>query len=409
MAYEFKQATLDNGLTVIAECDPNAHSAAIGYFVRTGARDEATVDMGVSHFLEHMMFKGTDKRTAEVLNQDFDRIGARNNAFTSSEMTAFHATVIPEHFETANEILADMMRPALREDDFTTEKGVILEEIAMYDDNPFWVLYERAMEEWYGAHPMSHRVLGTRESITDLPVDRMRTYFGDRYSSDNTVVALAGKVDFDAAVEQVRSLCGHWSRTDAERPARPHDGASQTLDLKDPRFNRAYLLTIAAAPPMGDPSRYAASLLAHVLGAPDNSRLHWALIESGIAEEAEAGFDPRDGMGDFYVYASCDPARADEVQSIIRREIDNLADSLEEKDLLPIRAKAATAVTLSGERPGGRMMRLGRLWTYLNEYTSLEDELERINAVTVDDLRSVLTMYPFEPALTSRLLPGESA
>ena len=162
MPVEFKHARLDNGLTIIAEVDPSAHSAAVGYFVRTGARDEPTPQMGVSHFLEHMMFKGTDKRSAERLNQDFDRLGARNNAYTSAELTCFHATVTPDRLTDVNDVLADMMRPALRDDDFTTEKGVILEEIAMYDDNPFWVLYEHAMEKFYGKHPIGHRVLGTK-------------------------------------------------------------------------------------------------------------------------------------------------------------------------------------------------------------------------------------------------------
>src|SRR5690606_38952834 len=139
----FQHATLPNGLTVIAEVDPEAHTAAAGFFVKTGARDEASPLMGVSHFLEHMMFKGTDQRSAEELNRQFDLIGARNNAYTTSELTCFYASVLPERLLGAGgavDLLADMMRPALREEDFDTEKKVILEEIAMYEDNPFWVL-----------------------------------------------------------------------------------------------------------------------------------------------------------------------------------------------------------------------------------------------------------------------------
>src|SRR6187401_1471828 len=128
MGVTFQKAQLSNGLTLVAETDPTAHSAAVGFFVKTGARDELSDVMGVSHFLEHMMFKGTPKRTSEQLNRDFDRIGAKNNAYTSGEMTCFHATVLPEALEPANEILSDMLRPALRDEDFTMEKGVILEE-----------------------------------------------------------------------------------------------------------------------------------------------------------------------------------------------------------------------------------------------------------------------------------------
>src|SRR5262245_43239430 len=139
MPIEFQQATLPNGLTIIAEIDDDAHSAAIGFFVKTGARDEHPGVMGVSHFLEHMMFKGTATRSAEEVDQEFDDLGAEHNAFTTSELTAFWAHSLPEHLNKAEEILADLLRPALRPTDFDNEKKVILEEIAMYNDHPFWV------------------------------------------------------------------------------------------------------------------------------------------------------------------------------------------------------------------------------------------------------------------------------
>jgi len=165
MPVEFKQATLDNGLTIIAETDPAAHTASCGFFVKTGARDEASAVMGVSHFLEHMMFKGTERRTPDDVNREFDEIGARYNAFTSAEMTAFHAQVLPEALPQATDILADILRPALRESDFTDEKGVILEEIAMYKDEPFWTLYEELTARRYGAHPLATACWGpTRRS-----------------------------------------------------------------------------------------------------------------------------------------------------------------------------------------------------------------------------------------------------
>ena len=141
MSVTFHQARLENGLVIIGEQDPNAHTTAGGFWVSTGARDERPELMGISHFLEHMMFKGTDKRSAEDVNRDFDAVGAVNNAFTSSEMTAYWAHVLPEKMDDTIEILADILRPSLRQDDFTSEKQVILEEIAMYDDQPFWVVY----------------------------------------------------------------------------------------------------------------------------------------------------------------------------------------------------------------------------------------------------------------------------
>jgi predicted Zn-dependent peptidase len=406
MPVEFKKATLDNGLTIIAECDPDAHTAAAGFFVKTGARDEQPPVMGVSHFLEHMMFKGTATRTAEDVNRGFDEIGANYNAFTSAEMTCFYASTLPEYFTKASDILADIMRPALRVEDFDSEKNVILEEIAMYADQPFWRLYEQAMERYYKDHPLAHRVLGTNQTIAALTRDQMNDYFAQRYSSDNTTIALAGKVDFDAAVAQFRQACGRWQRTGARRNAAAPRVQSQDFTIEDAKVQRAYLLMIAPGPAADDDRRYAATLLAQILGGANNSRLHWSLIESGVAEEAQAAFDPRDGCGDYYVYASGDPANAAMIEATVNHEIEHLIDSLDESDLERLRNKLATSVTLAGERPAGRMQRLGRQWTYLGRYMTLEEELERINAVTIDDLLAVWSAFPFAPRTVGRLLPS---
>lgn len=406
MPLTFQSAKLPNGLTVVAECDDAALTAAVGFFVKTGTRDEASAIMGVSHFLEHMMFKGTAKRSADDVNREFDDIGARANAYTSAEMTAFHAAVLPEHLGKATEILADMMRPALREEDFATEKGVILEEIAMYEDDPMWILYEQCMERHYGAHPLGHRVLGTKDTITALKAEQMRGYFDQRYSADKTVVALAGKVDFEAACEQIEQLCGSWASTPAGRHnARPATGR-EAFELRSDKVTRAYTLLLSAGPGSDDLRRYAAFVAAQALGGADNSRLHWALIETGIAEEASAGLEPHDGDGLFQVLVACEPERQAEAWSIAEREIRQLADTVTPEDVERIRAKVATGVTLSGERPDGRMHRLGRQWLYLGTYTTLEEELARIDAVTVGSVRELMAAFPMLPGTVGRLLPG---
>lgn len=407
MPVTFLERTLPNGLRVIAEADAAAHTSACGFFVKTGARDEASPLMGVSHFLEHMMFKGTEDISPEELNRRFDALGARNNAYTSAEMTCFYAQTLPEHLPEATDLLARMMRPALRQDDFDREKGVILEEIAMYKDEPLSVLFEKAMEAHYGGHPMSHRVLGTDDTIKAMSRDAMRGYFESRYSADNTVVAFAGRVDFDAACAQVGRLCGSWRPTRVGRDAsRPRVGGAEPIELRDGKVTRAYLLGLSPAPAIDDDRRYAATLLGQVLGAADNSRLHWALVETGLAEEAHAGYDPHDGCGDFYVYLVCDPDRAEDVWAVTMGQIEGLVASLKQDDLERLRSKLLTAVTLSSERPGDRMQRLGRQWTYLGRYTTLEQELERIAKVTLDDLRATAASFPLKPTTTARLLPA---
>lgn len=340
------------------------------------------------------------------MNRDFDRLGAQYNAYTSSEITCFYASVLPEVLPDAAEILADILRPSLRQGDFDTEKNVILEEIAMYKDSPFWVLYERTLEAFYAEHPLAHRVLGTDDTIADLSRDQMQAYFDERYSPDNTTVALAGRVDFDAAVEQLGALCGGWSRTGATRDSASPEASSGRVDLTTTKFDRAYMLAVAPGPAMDDERRYAAMMLARILGDPGNSRLHWSLIETGRAEEAVAAYDGRDGCGEFYVYASGDPDRADEIWESVEREIAGLIGSVEERDLERLRNTLATSVTLAGERPGGRMQRLGRIHTYLGRQIPLEEELERINAVTLDDLRATWEAFPMSPRTNGRLMPG---
>lgn len=405
MPVTFQQHRLSNGLTIIAETDPAAHTTAAGFFVKTGARDEAAPVMGVSHFLEHMMFKGTEEISAEELNRRFDDLGARNNAFTSAEMTCFYASVLPERFDEMVSLLARMMRPALRQADFDTEKGVILEEIAMYKDNPFWVLYEAAIERHFGVHPLSHRVLGTTETITALARDQMMDYFRARYSADNTTLAVAGRVDFAKLVALAERMCGTWERTGATRDSNRPRPVGGEFTIEDEKVSRAYILGLADAPAIEDERRYAAGMLAQVLGSPDNSLLHWALIETGLAEEAQAAFDAHDGVGHYFIYASADPARIDDVWAQVQTQVDRLIDAVTPDDLERLRNKAATALTVGGERPGDRMHRLGRLWTTTAQYRPLEAELERIKKVTLDDLRAVAAAYPIRPVTVGKLVP----
>src|SRR6187399_2312864 len=214
MALTFHQTTLPNGLDIVAEINPDSHSFAAGLFVKTGARDEDMNINGVSHFLEHMMFKGSSKYTWEDVNRIFDEMGARYNAFTSQEMTAYYANVLPEFTDKAIEHLSHLLRPALREEDFTTEKKVILEEIAMYLDDPGHRLYEKLMAEHFGKHPLSMSVLGEAPSIERLQRDEMAQYFAHRYGPGNMVLSVTGQLDFDEIVRLAQKYCGDWPRVE---------------------------------------------------------------------------------------------------------------------------------------------------------------------------------------------------
>jgi predicted Zn-dependent peptidase len=301
MALTFHQHTLPNGMEIVAETNPDSYSFAAGLFVKTGSRDEDAKVNGVSHFLEHMMFKGSEKYTWEDVNRIFDEIGARYNAFTTQEMTAYYANVLPEFTERAMEHLSHLLRPEIRTADFDTEKKVILEEIAMYLDDPGHRLYEKLMEVHFGNHPLSMSVLGTADSIAALKRDDMAEYFKQRYGPGNMVLSVTGRLNFDEVLELADKYMGHWQKVAAPRSQPEPIYKPQRHEMTDAKLNRQYLMGMTPGPSAQDERRFAARVLADVIGDSDGSRFYWAWSIPAIAEDADFGFYPHDACGSFYI------------------------------------------------------------------------------------------------------------
>jgi predicted Zn-dependent peptidase len=403
----FHQHKLANGLTVIGETSPAAKSASVGFFVRTGSRDETPDVCGVSHFLEHMVFKGTPRRSAADVNREFDRIGADYNAFTSEENTVFHAAVLPEYLPRAVDLLADVLRPSLRQEDFDTEKNVIIEEIGMYDDQPSWAAYDRAKQLHFADHPLSNSILGTPASITALTRDQMAAYHARRYVAPNVLVAAAGRFDFDNLVGLVTEACGNWEAGPTGR-----NGVCQTAGSKlstvvtKERFLQEQIVLMSPAPAADDPLRYAAATLALILGDDSGSRLYWAIVDSGMAEGADIGFHEYEGTGAFLTMVSCDPERAGENLEAVRKIFrEARRDGVTAEELQQAKNKIGSRVVRGSERPGGRMQAIGASWTYLGEYRSVDDELKAFDAVTLKSIRDVLDRFPIDEATTLALGP----
>ena len=301
------------------------------------------------------------------------------------------------------DVLADILRPSLRQEDFDEEKQVILEEIAMYADQPFWVLYEAAIERYYGKNPIGHRVLGTVDTVSALKPEMMRAYFEDRYSADNTVVAASGRVDFDALVEQVDRLCGHWPATNPQRGHRAVEFSAGELEVELPEnTSQRYSVMLCPSTAMNDDRRYAAGQLAHCIGDVEGSNLFWSVIETGIAEEAQMHFDGRDGCGEMAVTLVCSPENAEKAEDIVRDELINAHERIDDDALVRSRAKIATSVMLASEKPMGRMSRLGVRWTYRLPYRTLDEELDRINDVTLGDILAYRDAFPLDELLVTR-------
>lgn len=405
MALAFHHRRLPNQLDIIAESNDNSHSIAMGIFVTTGSRDETAQINGVSHFLEHMMFKGSDKYTWEDVNRIFDELGARYNAFTMQEMTAYYANVLPEFTERTIEHLSHLLRPALRQADFDTEKKVILEEIAMYLDDPSHRVYESAMQEHFGAHPLGMSVLGSSQSVSDLTSDQMRQYFQQRYGPGNMVIAVAGRFDFEQIVQLVDQYCGAWPTVSAGRQQAAPSYAKHSRTIADPKLNRQYTMGLLPGPSAQDERRYVARILSDVVGDSDGSRLYWALVDNAMAEDADFGFYPHDSIGSYYFSLVNDPARTQQAMDVLQRELLKVADDLKEAEVTQARNKIASQLVLQSEVPIGRMRSIASQWVYNKRYRTLEEDMQRLMSVTIDDLKSLIREFPLSPITTVTLGP----
>jgi len=403
---EFKQTQLDNGLMIIGEISEHARSVALGFFVRTGARDETAEIAGVSHFLEHMLFKGTDKRSALEVNLEFDEMGAKYNAFTSEENTVYFAAVLPEYQQRVLALWADLMRPALRDEDFNVEKGVILEEIAMYKDLPHFDIIDDARKLHFGDHCCGQSVLGGNESITALTAEQMREYFNRRYAPDNMVLSCTGRLDWPSLMAQARELCGDWRPAQPQRELSSACGSGKTHVRHDPKLQRQHLCLVCSAPSEQDKLRYAANILSYILGDNSGSRLYWALIDTALADSADMDYDSMDGTGAYYTYVSCDPEQTVRVLETIRRlYAEVVKNGVSEQELEAAKNKIASRATLHGELPMGRLVPLGFGWVYRREYRPLSDEIAAIRAVTVADIAHLFEAYPLSPLTIQTLGP----
>ena len=397
---------LDNGLTIIGEHSDSAHSVAAGFFVKTGARDETRDENGVSHFLEHMMFKGTERRTPEDVNRTFDEMGARYNAFTSEENTVYYGNVLPRFQSDLLDLLSDMMRPALRQDDFDMEKNVILEEIAMYQDRPQFSVFDLARETYFGAHPLGASILGSADSIKNLRREQMQDYFTRRYAANNLTLVLTGNFDWDAAVSQAETLCGNWNVADSPRVLAKADVHPQVKVEKSEKFNRAHVAFLAPGYAMQDARRYAASVACEAMGAGEGSRLYWALVHPGIAEAAQVGHDASDGEGSFYGYLLTAPERAQEALNLMRATIaETCRDGLVEEEVARAKRRLSSNLVLGAETPMGRLRAVGFDWVYRGEEKSADDALQLLMEVTPQQVNEVLAENPFESATVVALGP----
>jgi len=400
---------LDNGLNVVAEQHAQMKSVSVGFFVKTGSRDEPPALGGVSHFLEHMLFKGSAALGGEEIDATFDRLGAEYNAFTGSEYTGYYARVLPEHLVALFELLVELMQPALRQQDFELEKKVILEEIALYEDQPGAVLQRKAIATFYAEHPLGQDILGSTASVTALTPEQMRSYYERRYVPRNITLAFVGNFDPERVHELVQRQCGVWRSGQAGRaypaftPRENHDRC-----VRD-HLSREHGVVLCPAPAYQSEQREAMDLLVDVLGHPGNSRLHWALVDKGLVDYVAASYHAQDGLGVAGISYSCDPDAAAVVAQTIQEKIQTLVEKgVAQGELDSARNRVLTALAVEGEQSLRRLFSFAFDFLYDEPYRDLDTILADFQRVSVEAVSDLLEVFSFSPQTQVNLVPQRS-
>lgn len=388
---------LSNGLQIVGQPMPDFESVAVSYYVHTGSRDEPDPSVaGVSHFLEHMVFKGTQTLDWQQITLEFNKIGAELNAFTSHEATVYYARVLGEYLERAIELLSDMMYPRLAESDFETEKEVIINEIARSEDQPYNMAYRRMMQTYFGAHPLGHDVLGTRESIRAMRVEQIRDYWQRRYGANNLILSIAGNFAWEHIVQLAEQHCSNWRTGEARRDV-DHYEPAQSINriMVDKKLKQQIMIIAMPSVDVQDPDYYAAVLGSSILGDSDGSRLYWNIYQKGLAESASAGIWAMEGAGVLLMDANTRPEEAPKVLKLLHSELDSLLDDgVYENELRLAKDKWISSLVLSSESTFSRMRALASDWVTEGRLVSLDEEVERVEKVTTEDVMRALRRFP---------------
>ncbi len=392
-----RRTVLPGGLRVITESMPGIRSASIGVWVGAGSRDESPTLSGASHFLEHLLFKGTGSRSAMDLSVAMDTVGGEFNAFTAKEYTCFHARVLDEDLSLAVDVLGDMVTSSVvTGEDVEAERAVILDEIAMHDDDPDDVVHNLHAAKAWGRSPLGRPIAGTVDSIRTLSRQQVMRYYRTRYRPENIVVAVAGNLEHGAAVAMVRTAFGRAGfladRAARPRPMRPGDrfkkGATGEVFAARP-FEQVNLVLGVNALARNDERRYTLGVLNATLGGGTSSRLFQEVRERrGLAYSVYSFVSQYSDAGVLGVAAGCLPGKTDALLRVVRAELRSLADEgLTGDELERGKGQLRRGLVLGLEDSTSRMTRIAKAELLYDELPSIDEVIRRVDAVTLEDVR----------------------
>lgn len=387
--YDF--TTLPNGLRVITEPMPSLRSVALGCWIDTGTRDENANEAGVSHFLEHLLFKGSEKLSAREVNETLDSIGAESNAFTSKETTCYWARLLDQDLAVGLDVLSEIIqRPAFRTNEIDSERQVVVEEINMNEDDPTDVAFENFSTAVFEGHPLEAPVLGTRESIRAITRDDIHGYWKRRYGAGSVVIAAAGSVDHEEVVEMVAERFGDWSGDPVDHQHSPVS-ANPKVNVTRRETEQAHLILGGPGLHRSDERRWAFEVLNHVMGSGMSSRLFREVREERGLAYAVFGFKlAYADNGAWGVHVGTTPHQTDTALTVIRDELAKVVEEgITPEELERAKGSMRGGLALSLEDSNSRMVRLGRDELAGMPHLSVDERLEKLEAVDLEMVQSV--------------------
>ncbi|WP_375478255.1 M16 family metallopeptidase [uncultured Jatrophihabitans sp.] len=392
------RTSLPGGLRIVTEAMPGVRSASVGVWVPVGSRDETPALAGTSHFLEHLLFKGTPNRSALDIARAMDAVGGEFNAFTEKEHTCYYATVLDRDLPVAIDIVSDVVLNAtIAAQDVAVERNVVLEEIAMRDDDPSDLVHDEFTSALFGDVPLGRPILGTEDSIHALSRRQIHGYYARRYVPQSMVVSVAGNLDHAAVVRQVRSAFADRLDSAADAPVRrPSTGAAPgrpaaPVTVVEDDTEQANIVLGAHGVSRHDPRRYALGVLSAALGGGMSSRLFQRVREErGLAYSVYSFTSSYADAGQFGVYAGCQPGKAEEVLSLMVEELDEVAEGrLRADEIERGKGQMRGGLVLGLEDAGSRMTRIGKSELSFGDVLGVDEVLARIDAVTEQDVAEV--------------------
>jgi predicted Zn-dependent peptidase len=387
-----ERTVFPNGLTILTERMEHVRSVAMGVWIRAGSRHEVAELNGISHFVEHMVFKGTETRSAQRIAREVDAIGGNLDAFTGKETVCFNIKVLDEHVPTALDVLSDLvLHPIFAEEDIRRERGVILEEIKMDEDNPDYLVHEIFTQNFWKGHPLGKPILGTKETVERLEQAKLFGYYGDRFRGGNVVFTAAGNLDHQRFVDEVRRRFEAMPGGMPQDASQPPTATARIILRNKKALEQVQLCLGVPSLPISSDRRYCALVLNTVLGGGMSSRLFQTVREErGLAYSIYSDLSPFKDTGMLCVYAGTSSGKALQMIQLVTQEFRRLKEEpMPADELRRAKDQLLGNIILSMESSGARMSNLARQEMYFDHFFGMDEVMQQVEAVTEEQ---VMTM-----------------